>query len=157
MYDDYDGLIERLRRWTRERGTFQGDRALSDEAITADGWEFFEDPDFEGGQAWRYGTNPQVFTSHANRPHPVLDLNAALGIVPMGFDWSISSSARSGRFHATVSKRAGGPVAKAFNGESSSPCVAVMIASFEALRSEAEEAKREAEKAKGRAQADAEG
>lgn len=76
---DLAGLYGRLERWNIDDSTFHGNRELADELLMLDGWTVAEDPEFEGGFRWSFGP---VHASETTRPHPLIDLNAAIGLVP---------------------------------------------------------------------------
>lgn len=84
-----DEVIAKLEAW-REHD-FHADRQLADEVLLADGWQCEPDPTFEGGVRWFWGTNPQVSSSENTRPHPINDLNAAVGVVPFGAEWQVAA------------------------------------------------------------------
>ena len=82
MLSDED-LILRLEAWTEY--DFHIDRQLADEILIAHGWKCEPDSTFEGGIRWYWGTNPQISSAETTRPHPINDLNAAVGLVPRGY------------------------------------------------------------------------
>jgi len=82
-----DTLIDKLSAWTEH--DFHADRQLADEILIADGWNCEQDATFEGGIRWFWGTNPQVSTSENTRPHPINDMNAAIGVVPFKHNWRL--------------------------------------------------------------------
>jgi hypothetical protein len=84
-----DEVIAKLEAW-REHD-FHADRQLADEVLIADGWQCEPDPTFEGGVRWFWGTNPQVSSSESTRPHPINDLNAAVGVVPFKASWTLAT------------------------------------------------------------------
>lgn len=79
---DMESLLKRLAAWTEEGSTFHGDRQLADEILVADGWTVHQDDKFEGGFRWQWGINPTICSSESTRPHPIRDMNAAIGVVP---------------------------------------------------------------------------
>jgi hypothetical protein len=85
-------LIERLKAWKPEDREFHSTRQLADEILVADGWSCESDPAWEGGIRWLWGTNPQISSSESHRPHPINDLNAAAGCVPIKHNWRLSVS-----------------------------------------------------------------
>lgn len=85
-------LIEKLMGWNLDSGDFHTDRQLSDEVLVADGWRVQEDKAFEGGIRWSFGKCPEVSVADANRPHVINDLNAAVGVVPIGCSWQLQVS-----------------------------------------------------------------
>lgn len=85
-----DALVKKLEAYTFETGSFHADRQLSDEVLLATGWSVEKDDSFEGGIRWFFGTNPQVSSSEANRPHVIHDIGRAIGGIP--FRWNMTLS-----------------------------------------------------------------
>ena len=117
-------LIEKLEAW-REHD-FHCDRQLADEILIADGWRCEPSADFEGGVRWFWGTNPQYSSSETTRPHPINDMNAAIGIVPVGMAWSVSVDGDC----ATADVNQWGEISE--RGVSKEPAVALCIAALKA-------------------------
>lgn len=91
-------VLAKLMLWREALSDFHADRQLADEVLTADGWRVERDPAFEGGVAWRLDGGrglPTLSVSEALRPHPLNDLNVAIGVVPFGCSWSIHAEAGS--------------------------------------------------------------
>lgn len=131
---EIDALIAKLEAW--RENDFHADRQLADEVLIADGWICVPDPEWEGGIRWSWGTSPRYSTSERGRPHPVIDLNTAIGVVPRGFDYHLS---RFGDQHFASVFRRGAPVSAGLardehDGSSPSPCLAILIAAFKAIR-----------------------
>lgn len=86
-----EALIAKLEAWTEASGDFHSDRQLADEILIADSWMVIPDSTFAGGfrWEWRMPSGGAVCSSEASRPHPINDMNAAIGVVPMGMAWSI--------------------------------------------------------------------
>ena len=95
-------IIFKLETWTLETGDYHSDRQLADEILIADGWKVEPDAEFAGGIRWYWGTNPQISTSESTRPHPINDINAAIGIVPRDCNWMINCSKNRGDVIAMV-------------------------------------------------------
>lgn len=127
-----DKLIADLCSWTIEKGDFHSDRQLADRVLIADGWQVIEDESFEGGIRWSTGRNPTYCTSESNRPHPINDLNAALGVIPIDYNWSLKM--QDGRAYAVLWKKPKGQQAVYGLGESERPSVAILIASLKVLK-----------------------
>lgn len=117
-------IIAKLESWSLESSSFHADRQLSDEILIADGWQCEESADFEGGFRWWVGVNPQYSTGD-NRPHPINDLNAAIGIVPFGAKFILEGCHATSKFTARVA----GNNLSVF-GHSTRATVALLIASL---------------------------
>ena len=77
---EYSALFERIEAWHVDgEGGFHSDRQLADQVLLLDGWTVTPDAEFEGGFRWSWGN---FHSSETARPHPLHDLNAALGLVP---------------------------------------------------------------------------
>lgn len=129
MTDDEEALIACLERWSMETGGFHEDRQLADEVLVADGWHCEPDASFEGGVRWFWGTNPQYSASESSRPHPVNDLNAAVGVVPFKYNWRLE--VHGDRATASVWE-AVGHAPQIHQGKSERPAVALVIAALRA-------------------------
>jgi hypothetical protein len=130
-------LIKALETWTLESSDFHRDRQLADEVLLADGWKVEQNPHFEGGVAWVWGTSPKVLMADATRAHPINDLNAAFGVIPHGCDYRVDMW--GGETTVYVWKR--GPVidrSRATMGVSSRPSVAILIAALRYMEKEDE-------------------
>lgn len=84
-------LIDKVKNWSFDTSDFHSDRQLADEILLATGWNTEPYLSFEGGIRWYFGTCPQVSVSDAGRPHPLLSMDAALGCLPQGCEYSIST------------------------------------------------------------------
>lgn len=137
---DFPALIAKLEAWTPEMADFHRDRQLADEVLIAGGWKVERDAAFEGGISWsrRVGIGT-YFSCEASRPHPLNDVQSAIGILPAA-DWSIVKTKES--IVATVMFNPNWGVI----GRSREIAVAVCIAAVKALRvlAEADKAGREA-------------
>lgn len=121
-------LLAKLEAWREADADFHRDRQLADEVLIADGWQCEPDTSFEGGIRWFWGTAPQVSTSESSRPHPLIDMNAAVGVVPFRANWRIMRIGGLIRADAWFSQ----PL---FSGESQSTCIAIVIAALKLKRS----------------------
>ncbi len=84
---NFMALIAKLEAWAEH--DFHADRQLADEVLIADGWNCEPDATFEGGVRWFWGINPQISSSENTRPHPINDMNAAIGVVPFKHHWQV--------------------------------------------------------------------
>lgn len=86
-----DETIRQLEEWSESRGDFNGDRALGDRVLIADGWQVFEDAQFSGGFRWeqRAPGGGAVCMAEATRGNPIRDMNMAIGVVPFGRGWMV--------------------------------------------------------------------
>ena len=112
-----DAVVAKLAAWTEH--DFHKDRQLADEVLIADGWQCEPNAEFEGGERWFWGTNPQYSSGGPGRPHPVNDMNAAIGVVPFGKNWSLSVSGNYAVAHVG-----------SHSGTSSNPTIALLIAAL---------------------------
>src|SRR4051812_16221620 len=87
--DSLSALLAKLEAW-REHD-FHADRQLADEMLIATGWRVVQDPEWEHGIRWEFGTNPRYSSSESSRPHPINSLDDALGQLP--FRWSLAELA----------------------------------------------------------------
>lgn len=135
-------IIVRLCDWSLETSNFHADRQLADEVLIADGWRVVPDEAFEGGIRWSWGISPEVSVADATRPHVINDLDAAVGVVPLGCSWHVQMY--NGRAAAKVllfkdtSISLDNQVVIFADGHSSRPSVALLIAAlrFKELRRE---------------------
>jgi hypothetical protein len=126
-----DEVIERLRRWSMANGDFHADRELADAVLIADGWQCEPDPSFAGGVRWWIGVSPQYSTGEATRPHPINDLNAAIGVVPLRHNWRLTVIGDSAAAYVGASGEL--PHDKHY-GLSERPSVALLIAALKAKK-----------------------
>lgn len=120
---DIDALVKKLEAWTLAGGFFL-DRQLADEVLIADCWSVVPDKTFEGGFRWQWGN---LCSSESTRPHPINDMNAALGVVPRRATLKLEikdGSATAIIWHGY----------ELFQGKSERPSVAVLIAAIKAKR-----------------------
>lgn len=118
-------LLEKLQAW-REHD-FHADRQLADEVLVADGWNCEKDESFEGGIRWFFGTNPTYSCGENSRPHPINDLNAAIGVVPFKHHWRLTVIGEN----AVAQVWEPGEIFRdEFEGASSIPTIALLIAIF---------------------------
>lgn len=120
-------LISKLEAWCEH--DFHTDRQLADEVLIADGWSCEPDETFEGGIRWFVGTNPQVSTSENTRPHPINDLNAAIGVVPYRYNWRLTMF---GEQAVAQVWQSGEIFRDEFEGHAPIPTIALLIAALKA-------------------------
>lgn len=118
------GLVAKLEAWAEH--DFHADRQLADEILIADGWNCEPDQTFEGGVRWFWGTNPQISSSESTRPHPVNDMNAAIGVVPFKHHWQVLVVGD----YAEAEVWAGDRPYHAYRGSAPIPTIALVIASL---------------------------
>lgn len=129
-------VIAKLEGWSLAAGDFHADRQLADEILIADGWKPVQDETFEGGVRWEYRTSGHGKTlcaSENTRPHPINDMNAAIGVVPFGVGWSISFA--NGQAVADIHPKPGMTISNVheLRGISERPAVAITIAALKYL------------------------
>lgn len=129
-------VIAKLEAWSYAPGDFHSDRQLADEILIADGWKPVADETFQGGVRWEYRTSGSGMTlcsSEGTRPHPINDMNAAIGVVPCGVGWSISFA--NGQAVADVHPKPGMTISNVHDlrGVSERPAVAITIAALKYL------------------------
>ncbi|WP_319798277.1 hypothetical protein [Nitrobacter sp.] len=87
---DFDAVITKLQAWTEF--DFHTDRQLADEILIADGWCCEPDQAFGGGFRWWCKNGAVTYSSsETHRPHPIIDMNAAVALIPHGAGWNLSS------------------------------------------------------------------
>ncbi|MCF8532412.1 MAG: hypothetical protein K9G48_05370 [Reyranella sp.] len=129
---DFPTLIAKLESWTD--GSFHTDRQLSDEILIADGWKVEPSTEFEGGVRWFRDMGGATYScAEDRRPHPIRDLNTAVGLIPHGMDLVLIRTRR--RCEASVFQA--GPRSVTTKGKSPELAVAVCIAAVKALYSKA--------------------
>jgi hypothetical protein len=121
---DFAALIAKLEAWTEEGDTFHGTRQLADEVLIADGWRVEPDATFEGGERWHWG---HVSTGAPARPHPIHDLNAAVGVLPFGASYILRAVYRA---PAVAVVWIGDQVTKSVDAQHQRATVALLIAAF---------------------------
>ncbi len=122
-------LIAKLEAWTQERGDFHSDRQLADEVLLADGWKPIQDKTFEGGVRWeRKAAGMTLCSSESTRPHPLNDMNAAIGVVPFKAGWMVRNVGN--RAQGLVWNPEAAPGADQFGAVSERPQVALLIAAL---------------------------
>lgn len=130
---DINKVIEKLEAW-REHD-FHGDRQLSDEIIIADGWKVERDPTFQGGERWYYKIGGcETSASRDSRPHPIQDMNAALGLVPFRYQFALSFSIGDARGEYFASVWNDNLSAGETGSWAPRPTIAICLASMKALR-----------------------
>lgn len=86
---DIAALIAELESWTIETSDFHRNREIADQVLLLDGWKVQADSTFEGGFRWYWGF---YSTSESTRPHPILSLESARGLVPLrGFGFRLET------------------------------------------------------------------
>lgn len=88
---DIQALIDKVAAWSLESSDYHGNRQLGDEILLATGWSVERDATFQGGIRWFCGKCPQVSVSEYNRPNPLLSLEDAIGCMPVGAEYRIST------------------------------------------------------------------
>jgi hypothetical protein len=121
-------LIAELEAWRIDGGSFHGDRQLADKILIAVGWLCEPDARFEGGVGWFSGVNPKYSGSEGSRPHPINDLDAAVGVVPLGCGWWLRVI--GGASAVAHVWRKGEIFRDEFEGVSERPSVALVIAAL---------------------------
>jgi hypothetical protein len=125
---DLSALIAKLQAW--EKHDFHGDRQLADEVLIADGWRCVPDKDWHGGIRWSYEAgNPKLFMSEDTRPHVILNLDNALGVVPLGHNVRLSIIGGNASAHVW---RAGEIFRDEYEGYSPLATIALIIAALKA-------------------------
>ena len=89
---DHAKLVELLASWDGPH--FERDREWSDHVLRIAGWMTRENPRMEEGREWYIkGPGCTVAVSSPRRPHPIQNLQDALGQVP--FRWYTNSAGQS--------------------------------------------------------------
>lgn len=138
---DFPALIAKLEAWTPEAADFHRDRQLSDEILIADGWTCERDPAFAGGVRWSRRMGIGTYCSdEASRPHPINDVNTAIGLLPLRSEWSIAKTKEGAVVVVAITPN------RAVIGRAKEIAVAICIAAVRALHvmSKAELSAREA-------------
>lgn len=125
---DHTALLARLQNWSLVSRDVHSDRQLADEVLIGCGWRCEPDASSEGGVRWFIGPYSAAKTS---RPHPISDLNVAIGVVPRCCNWRLTVIGQKVTAHIWADEISRGE----FEGRSERPSVALLIAVFKYVQS----------------------
>jgi hypothetical protein len=120
---DHAALLARLQNWSLASGDLPSDRQLADEVLMAYGWRCEPDASFEGGARWFIGP---YSAAKPSRPHPINDLDIAVGLVPRCCNWRLTVIGQKATAHIWADKI----FRDEFEGRSNRASVALLIAVF---------------------------